>query len=60
MNYFLLPALIIVIIAFAWLAFKYVSLRRRLDRFSRTVRKITEDDLRVTDLPEDENGLEEL
>jgi two-component system, OmpR family, phosphate regulon sensor histidine kinase PhoR len=60
MNYFLLSALIIVIIAFAWLAFIYTSLRRRLDRYTRTVRKITEDELPVTGLPEDENGLEDL
>lgn len=60
MNYFLLSALIIVIIAFAWLAFIYTSLRRRLDRYTRTVRKITEDELPVTGLPEDEIGLEDL
>jgi two-component system phosphate regulon sensor histidine kinase PhoR len=60
MNYFLLSALIIVIIAFAWLSFIYTSLRRRLDRYTRTVRKITEDELSVTGLPEDENGLEDL
>ena len=60
MNYFLLSALIIVIIAFVWLAFIYVSLRRRLDRYTRTVRKITEDELPVTGLPEDEKGLEDL
>jgi len=60
MNYFLLSALIIVIISFAWLAFIYTSLRRRLDRYTRTVRKITEDELPVTGLPEDEIGLEDL
>ena len=60
MIYFLLSALIFVIIAFAWLAFRYTSLRRRLDHYSRTVRKITEDGLPVAGLPEDEKGLENL
>ena len=60
MIYFLLAALIFVIIAFAWLAFMYTSLRRRLDHYSRTVRKITEDGLPVAGLPEDEKGLENL
>ena len=60
MIYFLLSALIVVIIAFAWLAFRYTSLRRRLDHYSRTVRKITEDGLPVAGLPEDEKGLENL
>ena len=60
MIYFLLSALIFVIIAFAWLAFMYASLRRRLDHYSRTVRKITEDGLPVAGLPEDEKGLENL
>ena len=60
MIYFLLSALIFVIIAFAWLAFRYTSLRRRLDHYSRTVRKITEDGLPVAGFPEDEKGLENL
>jgi two-component system phosphate regulon sensor histidine kinase PhoR len=60
MIYFLLSALIFVIIAFAWLAFMYASLRRRLDHYSRTVRKITEAGLPLAGLPEDEKGLEDL
>ena len=60
MNYYLLSALIVLIIAIGCLAIIYSSLRRRLARYNRTVRRISEDELPVSGLPEDEKGLEDL
>ena len=60
MNYYLLSALIVLIIAIGGLAIIYSSLRRRLARYNRTVRRISEDELPVSGLPEDEKGLEDL
>ena len=60
MNDFLLSALIILIIAFVWLAVVHISLRHRLKRISRAIRKNADENLPVPFLPEDRKGLEEL
>jgi len=60
MNTYLLAALIILIAAFGGLAISYLFLRRRLNRFARTVRKIADGDLLLSSLPEDENALQDL
>jgi len=60
MNSFYLPILIILCVALIWLALAFAFLRRRLDRYTRTIRKIADGDLPVAGLSENEIGLETL
>jgi phosphate transport system ATP-binding protein len=60
MNWFLLGLVILLAAAVVWLTWRYVSLRRRLKRYAAMVRHIADGEKPVTDLPEDEPGLEDF
>jgi two-component system phosphate regulon sensor histidine kinase PhoR len=60
MNYFLLAALLVVLVLLGWLAGRSAGLRRRLDHYVETVQHTARDEARVQDLPADESRLEEL
>jgi two-component system phosphate regulon sensor histidine kinase PhoR len=60
MNWFLLGLVVLLAAAVVWLTWRYVSLRRRLKRYAAMVRHIADGEKPVTDLPEDEPGLEDF
>ncbi len=60
MNWIIAILLIILFMTAAWLGWRYFHLRRRLDTFTRTIRRTVDNGLSLTDLPEDERGLEGL
>jgi two-component system, OmpR family, phosphate regulon sensor histidine kinase PhoR len=60
MNWFLFALALILAAALIWLAVIYLSLRGRMDGFTRLLRRVADDGIPVTELPEDEQGLEEL
>ncbi len=60
MNWFLgIPIILLLFIA-AWLGWRYFRLRRSLDAYAGAIRRTADDGLALTDLPEDEKGLEDL
>ena len=60
MNWFLPVLLILLAATIVWLAWLYISLRRRLERYSVTVRSVANGEMPITDLPEDEQGVEDF
>jgi two-component system phosphate regulon sensor histidine kinase PhoR len=60
MNWILGILLALLLAAAAWLGWCYFRLRRRLDVYAGTIRRAVDDGLALTDLPEDERGLEDL
>ena len=60
MNWLLPVLLILMAAAVVWLAWLYVSLRRKLRRYSATVRNVANGEIPITDLPEDEQGIEDF
>jgi len=60
MNWDLSILLVLLLAAAAWLGWHYYRLRRRLDVFTRTIRRAADDGLALVELPEDEKGLEDL
>jgi two-component system phosphate regulon sensor histidine kinase PhoR len=59
-NWFLGLLFILLLFIATWLGWHYFRLRRRLDVFTYTIRRAADRRLALTDLPEDENGLEDL
>jgi two-component system phosphate regulon sensor histidine kinase PhoR len=60
MNWTLGILLVLLVATAAWLGWRYFRLRRRLDAYAHTIRRATDEGLALTDLPEDEKGLESL
>ena len=60
MNWFLPALIVLLVVALAVLASYLTVLHRRMGRYITILRRITDGDHPVTDLPEDEKGLEEL
>jgi two-component system phosphate regulon sensor histidine kinase PhoR len=60
MNWYLGILLVLLLATAAWLGWRYFRLRRRLDAYARAIRRAADDGLALTDLPEDEKGLEDL
>jgi two-component system phosphate regulon sensor histidine kinase PhoR len=60
MNWYLVVLASLLAVALAWLTWRYTALRRRLGNYSARVRRIADGEMPVTDLPEDEQGLEEF
>jgi two-component system phosphate regulon sensor histidine kinase PhoR len=59
-NWYLSILLILLLTAAVWLGWHYLRLRRRLDGYTRAIRRAADNVLALTDLPEDEKGLEDL
>ena len=60
MNWIIGILIIFLIITAVGLGWRFFHLRRKLDTFARTIRRIVDNGLSLTDLPEDERGLEGL
>jgi two-component system phosphate regulon sensor histidine kinase PhoR len=60
MNWFLGIIIFLLFAIAVWMGWRYIRLRRKLERYTAAVRKIADEELPVTDLPEDEAGLENL
>ena len=60
MNWIIAILLFVLFITTVGLGWRYFHLRRRLDSFARTIRRIVDNGISLTDLPEDERGLEGL
>lgn len=60
MTWFLLAPSLLLAVALTWLSIRYLSLRRRMDIYARTIRRAADDEIALTDLSEDEKGMEEL
>jgi len=60
MNWYLVALAILLAVALAWLAWRYATLRRRLESYSTGLRRVVNGEMPVTDLPEDEQGLEDF
>ena len=60
MNPYLLPGLVIVLMALGWFAWRYFHLRRSINAFSRILRHTTQEKLSAETLPRDVSGLEDL
>jgi two-component system phosphate regulon sensor histidine kinase PhoR len=60
MNWYLGIPLVLLLAAAAWLGWRYFYLRRRLDAYARAIRRAADNGLALTDLPEDEKGLEDI
>jgi two-component system phosphate regulon sensor histidine kinase PhoR len=60
MTYFLSALLTISLAALLWLGWRYLSLRRQLNRYARSLRNVAEGEFAPQALPEDVQGLEEL
>jgi two-component system phosphate regulon sensor histidine kinase PhoR len=59
-NWIIGILLFVLFITAVWLGWRYFHLRRRLDTYTRTIRRFVDHGLSMTDLPEDERGLEGL
>ncbi len=59
MNWFWLVLVVLLMATVVWLTWRYISLRSRLKRYTTMVHRIAEGEKPVTDLPEDEPGLED-
>jgi two-component system phosphate regulon sensor histidine kinase PhoR len=60
MNWYLAIPLAFLFAAAVWMGWRYYRLRHRLDAYARSIRRIADDGMALTSLPEDEKGLEEL
>ena len=60
MNWSIGIPIIILFIITSWLGWRYYRLRRKMDDYARIIRRAADEDLALTDLPEDERGLEVL
>jgi two-component system phosphate regulon sensor histidine kinase PhoR len=59
-NWILGILLIILFASAVWLGWRNFRLRHRLDTFTRAIRRTAENGISLTDLPEDQKGLEDL
>jgi len=59
-NWILGILLIFLFASAVWLGWRNFRLRHRLDTFTRAIRRTAENGLSLTDLPEDQKGLEDL
>jgi two-component system phosphate regulon sensor histidine kinase PhoR len=60
MNHFLLALLLIALLALLWLGWRYITLRRRLNQYTHTLRETNDGAFAPQVMPEDVQGLEEL
>ncbi len=60
MTWPLLALSILLAAALTWLTVRHLSLRRRMDSYTRLLRRAADDEISLTDLPEDEAGFEDL
>jgi len=60
MNWILVIPILLLLAMTAWLTWRYVRLRRKLESYARIIRRAADGDLPLSTLPEDENGLESL
>ena len=60
MNWPLGILLFLLLTTAAWLGWRYFHLRRKLDTYTRAIRRAADSGLGLTELPEDEKGLERL
>ena len=59
-TYYLLLALILSLATLAWVAFRYISLRRHLNEYNQILRQAAEGKISVLDLPSNIKDLERL
>jgi len=59
-NWILGILLVFLFASAVWLGWRNFRLRHRLDTFTRAIRRTAENGLSLTDLPEDQKGLEDL
>jgi two-component system phosphate regulon sensor histidine kinase PhoR len=60
MNWFWVGLFVLLVAVLAWLAWVSISLHRKVRRYTDTVHRIASGETSVSDLPEDERGLEDL
>ena len=60
MNWFLIVLALLLALALLWLGWRTIRLRRRLDEYAATIRRVTQADLSPAALPEDVAGLENV
>jgi two-component system, OmpR family, phosphate regulon sensor histidine kinase PhoR len=60
MNWYLGILLVLLLAAAAWLGWRYYRLRRRLDVYAHMIHRAADDGQALTELPENEKGLEDL
>lgn len=60
MNYLLLFALVLALIAMGWMSWRYILLRRNAEIYARAISRAAQGDLSTRDLPADVGGLEAL
>ncbi len=58
MTYFLLTALVLTLLALAWISWRYFSLRRSADEYARAIQRAAKGNLSPNDLPTDIQGLD--
>jgi two-component system phosphate regulon sensor histidine kinase PhoR len=60
MSTYLLAGFIFALLALAWVSWRYIHLKRSIDTFTQTIRRLAYDSTPAAALPKDKAGLEEL
>ncbi len=60
MNWFVLATAIVLLLALAWLSWRYIELRRNLMRYGGVLRSIADGSISISELPEDVPELEDF